>query len=167
MSETTGPNSGSDRGSSVQFSAAQDGIYALWKAHIRSTPSLRSLPNVILSIAMQQIYIYIWGGRSGGGGGGGLPRFRAPHGSVMLVRSLQTKSRKSRDVFDTFAIHPDLVHDVSDRLLATTISTPGRVFAPYKPWFLTNGKRNRAKNCCVSIFWIRLRLSFSLKINKY
>ena len=31
---------------SVQFSSVQDGIYALGKAHIRSTPSLRSFPNV-------------------------------------------------------------------------------------------------------------------------
>ena len=30
---------------SVQFSTVQDGIYALGKAHMRSTPSLRSFPN--------------------------------------------------------------------------------------------------------------------------
>ena len=34
--------------SSVQFSSVQDGIYALLKAHVRSTPSLRSFPNVSL-----------------------------------------------------------------------------------------------------------------------
>ena len=34
--------------SSVQFSSAQDGIYALGKAHMRFTPSLRSFPNVAL-----------------------------------------------------------------------------------------------------------------------
>ena len=28
-----------------QFSSAQDGIYALGKAHMRFTPSLRSFPN--------------------------------------------------------------------------------------------------------------------------
>ena len=32
---------------SVQFSSVQDGIYALGKAHMRSTPSLRSSPNVL------------------------------------------------------------------------------------------------------------------------
>ena len=31
---------------SIQFNSVQNGIYALGKAHIRSTPSLRSLPNV-------------------------------------------------------------------------------------------------------------------------
>ena len=30
----------------VQFCSVQDGIYALGKAHMRSTPSLRSFPNV-------------------------------------------------------------------------------------------------------------------------
>ena len=35
--------------SSVQVSSVQDGIYALGKAHIRSTPSLRSFHNVALS----------------------------------------------------------------------------------------------------------------------
>jgi len=34
--------------SSVQFSSVQDGIYALGKAHMRSTPSLKSFPNVAL-----------------------------------------------------------------------------------------------------------------------
>ena len=34
--------------SSVQFSSVQDGIYALGKAHMRSTPSLGSFPNVAL-----------------------------------------------------------------------------------------------------------------------
>ena len=32
--------------SSVQFNSIQDGVYALWKAHMRSTPSLRSVPSV-------------------------------------------------------------------------------------------------------------------------
>ena len=32
--------------SNAQFSSAQDGIYALRKAHMRSTTSLRSSPNV-------------------------------------------------------------------------------------------------------------------------
>ena len=32
--------------SSVQFSSAQDGTHALGKAHMRSTPFLRSFPNV-------------------------------------------------------------------------------------------------------------------------
>ena len=32
--------------STVQFSSVQDGNYALEKAHIRSAPSLRSVPNV-------------------------------------------------------------------------------------------------------------------------
>ena len=34
--------------SSVLFSSAQDGIYALGKAHMCSTPSLRSFPSVSL-----------------------------------------------------------------------------------------------------------------------
>ena len=34
--------------SSVRFSSVRDGIYALRKAHVRSTPSLRSFPNVPL-----------------------------------------------------------------------------------------------------------------------
>ena len=34
--------------SSVQFSSVQDYIYALGKAHMRSTQSLRSFPNVAL-----------------------------------------------------------------------------------------------------------------------
>ena len=29
----------------VQFSSVQDGIYALGKAHMHSTPSLKSFPN--------------------------------------------------------------------------------------------------------------------------
>ena len=33
-------------GCSVQFSLVQRGFYALGKAHLRSTPSLRSFPNV-------------------------------------------------------------------------------------------------------------------------
>ena len=33
---------------SVQFSSVQDGIYTLGKAHIRTTASLRSVPNVAL-----------------------------------------------------------------------------------------------------------------------
>ena len=33
---------------SVQFSSVQGGIYALGKAHMRSTPSLRCFPNVAL-----------------------------------------------------------------------------------------------------------------------
>ena len=33
------------RRSSVQFSSVQDGIYMLGKAHMRSTPSLRSFPS--------------------------------------------------------------------------------------------------------------------------
>ena len=37
-----------EHSSSVQFSSVQDGIYALWKAHMRSTPSLRSFPKVAL-----------------------------------------------------------------------------------------------------------------------
>ena len=32
--------------STVQFSSVQDGIYALGIAHVRSTPSLNSFPNV-------------------------------------------------------------------------------------------------------------------------
>ena len=32
--------------SSLQFSSDQDGIYVLGKAHVRSTPSLRSFANV-------------------------------------------------------------------------------------------------------------------------
>ena len=36
---------------SIQFSSAKDGIYALGKAHMRSTPSVRSLPNVALKRA--------------------------------------------------------------------------------------------------------------------
>ena len=36
--------------SSVQVSSVQDGIYALGKTHIRSTPSLRSFPNVALVV---------------------------------------------------------------------------------------------------------------------
>ena len=31
-----------------QFSSVQDGIYELEKPHMRSTPSLRSFPNVVL-----------------------------------------------------------------------------------------------------------------------
>ena len=129
---------------------------------IGSTPSLRSLSNVVLSIVMQHIYIIIiiwWGGGGrvrgcgGGGGGGGCFDLQLPTAeSCWFDLCKRRAERLSRDVFDTFATHPDLVHDVSDRLLSTAISTPGRVFATYKPWFLTNGKRNRAKNCCVSIF---------------
>ena len=34
--------------SSVQFSSVQDGFYAIGKAHMRSTPSLGSFPDVAL-----------------------------------------------------------------------------------------------------------------------
>ena len=34
--------------SSIQFNSVQDGIYALWKAHMLSTPSLMSFSNVTL-----------------------------------------------------------------------------------------------------------------------
>ena len=41
---------------SVQFSSAQDGIYALGKAHMRSTPSLRNFPNV----AFKAVPMFVW-----------------------------------------------------------------------------------------------------------
>ena len=43
-------------------------------------------------------------------------------GAAMLVRSSPTKSRKRmvRDVFDAFAIHSDIVHDVTDTDLLST-----------------------------------------------
>ena len=37
--------------SSVQFCSVQDGIYAIGKAHMRSTPSLRSFANVAFGIS--------------------------------------------------------------------------------------------------------------------
>ena len=42
--------------SSVQFSSVQDGIYALGKASMRSTPSLRSFPNV----AFETVPMLVW-----------------------------------------------------------------------------------------------------------
>ena len=39
-----------------QFSSVQDGIYALGKAHMRSTPSLRSFPNV----AFETVPVFLW-----------------------------------------------------------------------------------------------------------
>ena len=36
----------------VQFSLVQDGIYELGKAHMRSTPSLRSFPKVAFETVM-------------------------------------------------------------------------------------------------------------------
>ena len=36
----------------VQFSSVQDGIYALGRAHMRSTPSLRSFPNVVFETVL-------------------------------------------------------------------------------------------------------------------
>jgi len=40
----------------VQFSSVQDGIYALGKTHTRSTPSLRSFPNV----AFKTVPLFVW-----------------------------------------------------------------------------------------------------------
>ena len=41
----------------VQFSSVQEGMYALGKAHImRSTPSLRSFPNV----ALETVPMLVW-----------------------------------------------------------------------------------------------------------
>ena len=40
----------------VQFSSVQDGIYALGKAHVHSTPSLRSFPNV----ALETVPMLVW-----------------------------------------------------------------------------------------------------------
>ena len=42
--------------SSVQFSLVQDGIYAPEKAHMRSTQSLRSSPNV----ALEKVPMLVW-----------------------------------------------------------------------------------------------------------
>ena len=42
LRSTVGQGSG---GVAAQFSSVQDGIYALGKAHMRSTPSLRNVPN--------------------------------------------------------------------------------------------------------------------------
>ena len=42
--------------SSVRFSFVQDSIYALGKAHIHSTPSLRSFPNV----AFESVLMFVW-----------------------------------------------------------------------------------------------------------
>ena len=39
----------------VVFSSVQDGIYALGKAHMRSTPSLRSFPNVAFETVLMFI----------------------------------------------------------------------------------------------------------------
>ena len=47
--------------SSVQFSSVQDGIYALRKAHMRSTPSLRSFP----SLALETVPMLVWLMRNG------------------------------------------------------------------------------------------------------
>ena len=44
------------RSTAVQFSSVQDGIYALGKAHMRSTPSLRSFPNV----AFETVPMFVW-----------------------------------------------------------------------------------------------------------
>ena len=41
-----------ERPESVQFSLVQDGICALGKTHTRSTPCLRSLPNVAFETAL-------------------------------------------------------------------------------------------------------------------
>ena len=40
----------------IQFSSVQDGIYALGKAHLCSTPSLRSFPNV----AFETVPLFVW-----------------------------------------------------------------------------------------------------------
>jgi len=40
----------------VQFTSVQDGIYALGKAHMRSTPSLRGFPNV----AFETVPMFVW-----------------------------------------------------------------------------------------------------------
>ena len=40
----------------VQFSSVQDGIYALAKAHMRSTSSLRRFPNVVF----ETIPMFVW-----------------------------------------------------------------------------------------------------------
>ena len=40
----------------VQFSSAQDGIYALGKAHMRSAPSFRSFANV----AFETVPMFVW-----------------------------------------------------------------------------------------------------------
>ena len=42
--------------SSVQFNSVQHGIYALGEAHMRSTPSLRSIPNV----AIETVPMFVW-----------------------------------------------------------------------------------------------------------
>ena len=63
----------------------------------------------------------------------------------MLVRSLQTKSRKrlARDVLDTFSINGSLVEDLADTdRWPQNLSTHGRVLATFKRRFLTTMARN-------------------------
>ena len=44
------------RSQTVQFSSVQDGIYALRKAHMRSTPSLRNFSNV----TFETVPVFFW-----------------------------------------------------------------------------------------------------------
>ena len=79
----------------------------------------------------------------------------------MLVCSIALKSKKglARDVFDTFATHTDLAHDVTDTdCWARNDSTHGRCFVDFKHQFFqiisldsTNKTRNCVKNCCVLV----------------
>ena len=53
---TSEQRTGFRRLKSVQFSSVEDGIYALGKAHMRSTASLRRFPNV----AFETVLMFVW-----------------------------------------------------------------------------------------------------------
>ena len=81
---------------------------------------------------------------------------KAPFGfkfELLLVHSLQMKSKKrlAGNVFETFAAHSSLVHDITDTdSLAQNGSTHGSVIPTFKCQFLTG--RNQVKNCWAFLF---------------
>ena len=47
---------------SVQFSSVEDGLYALGKAHMRSTPPLSNFPSVALETVPGTVHFHVLGG---------------------------------------------------------------------------------------------------------
>ena len=88
---------------------------------------------VVQSVSVQKKYISFFSFFGG-------VRIGSPQGDAMLGNSLPVRNSKGlvRDVFDTFAKHSGLVHDVGDtRFRVQNVSTHGRVFTIFKRRFLT------------------------------
>ena len=89
------------RGSTVrwlpfQFSSVQDIIYALGKAHMRATPSLRSFPNVAFVRLIDDSPLSSFQGRSSSASSFNASLLQAINGVMSLALCLQVVSQASQ-----------------------------------------------------------------------